>query len=43
MNKYQKALFESVDRNSKENHKNLKELVDRATPKKYYISVAKKQ
>lgn len=34
MNKFQKALSESVDRNDKENYKNLKELVDRATQKK---------
>lgn len=34
MNKYQKALIESVDRQDKENYKNLKELVDRATQKK---------
>lgn len=34
MNKFQNALIESVDRQDKENYKNLKELVDRATPKK---------
>ncbi len=33
MNKYKKALIESVDRTDKENYKNLKELVDRATVK----------
>lgn len=34
MDKFQKALSESVDRKDKENYKNLKELVDRATQKK---------
>lgn len=34
MNKFQKALSESVDRTDKENYKNLKDLCDRATPKK---------
>lgn len=34
MNKYQKALIESVDRHDKENYNLIKLLIDRATQKK---------